>query len=411
MSTQPLHVAKPASHAPVSSAAALSAPAPANHVGLEQIAAQRSAARRPTDARDEDVVHVLRDDGSLDPATDPGLPKADVVALFEMMLRVRILDDRLVTLQRQGRIGFHIGSLGEEAAILGSAFALRDQDWIFPCYREFGAALWRGMPLQSYVDNMFGNANDTAKGRQMPDHYCYRKAKFTSISSPIGTQITQAVGFSWAAKMKKDDLVTLAYLGEGATSSNEFHNGMNFGGVFKTPTVFFCRNNGWAISVPTERQTASATFAEKGVAYGVPGVRVDGNDIFAVVKVTREAVARAARGDGPTLIEAMTYRLSGHSTSDDPKAYRPEPSLEPWRALDPLARLRQHLKLTYNWDESSEKQLEADLDARLKEAIKNAEATPAPSLESMFEDVFAQVPWHLREQRDELVRGPRAAKH
>ena len=204
---------------------------------------------------------MLRDDGSLDPASDPGLSKAEVVALFEMMLRTRILDDRLVTLQRQGRIGFHIGSLGEEAAILGSAFALRDQDWIFPCYREFGAALWRGMPLQRYVDNMFGNANDPAKGRQMPDHYCYRKAKFTSISSPIGTQIPQAVGFGWAAKMKKDDLVTVAYLGEGATSSNEFHNGMNFAGVFKTPTIFFCRNNGWAISVPTESQTASATFA------------------------------------------------------------------------------------------------------------------------------------------------------
>lgn len=409
MSTQPLHVANPASDAPA--APAPSASAPANQVGLEQIAANRSAARRPTDARDEDVVRVMRDDGSLDPATDPGLSKAEIVALFEMMLRVRILDDRLVTLQRQGRIGFHIGSLGEEAAILGSAFALRDQDWVFPCYREFGAALWRGMPLQSYVDNMFGNANDPAKGRQMPDHYCYRKAKFTSISSPIGTQITQAVGFSWAAKMKKDDLVTIAYLGEGATSSNEFHNGMNFGGVFKTPTIFFCRNNGWAISVPTERQTASATFAEKGIAYGIPGVRVDGNDIFAVVKVTRDAVARAARGDGATLIEALTYRLSGHSTSDDPKAYRPDPSLEPWRALDPLVRLRRYLKLAYNWDESSEKQLEADLDAKLKEAIKNAEATPAPSLESMFEDVFAEMPWHLREQRDELLRGPRAAKH
>src|SRR5262249_138744 len=152
------------------------------------------------------------------------------------------------------------------------------------------------------------------------DHYCWRKAKFTSVSSPIGTQITQAVGFAWAAKIKKDDLVTLAYLGEGATSSNEFHNGLNFGGVFKTPTVFFCRNNGWAITGPTERQTASATFAIKGEAYGIPGVRVDGNDLFAVVKVTREAVARAARGDGPTLIEAMTYRMSGHSTSDDPKA-------------------------------------------------------------------------------------------
>lgn len=418
MSTQPFPVAKPAAHAPATSSSlesgALesgpsSASAPVSQ--LEQIAGQRSAARRPADARDADVVRVLRDDGSLDPATDPGLSKDEAIALFEMMLRVRILDDRLVTLQRQGRIGFHIGSLGEEAAILGSAFALRKQDWIFPCYREFGAALWRGMPLQRYVDNMFGNANDPAKGRQMPDHYCFRQANFGSISSPIGTQITQAVGFSWAAKMKKDDLVAITYLGEGATSSNEFHNGMNFGGVFKTPTIFFCRNNGWAISVPTERQTASATFAEKGVAYGIPGVRVDGNDIFAVVRVTREAVARAARGEGGTLIEALTYRLSGHSTSDDPKAYRPDPTLEPWRALDPLVRMRQHLKLAYGWDEAAEKKLEADLDASLKDAIKAAEATSPPSLDSMFEDVFAELPWHLREQRDELVSGPRAAKH
>src|SRR5262249_35421674 len=232
------------------------------------------AARHPGDAMEGDVVRVLRDDGSLDPALDPRLTESEGIGLDRAMVRTRLLDDRLTALQRQGRIGFHIGSLGEEAAILGSAFALRVQDWIFPCYREFGAALWRGMPLQRYVDNMFGNSNDPAKGRQMPDHYCYRQAKFTSISSPIGTQITQAVGFRWAAKMKKAHPATIAYMGEGATSSNEFHNGLNFGGVFKTPTVFFCRNNGWAISVPTERQTASATFAEKGVAYGIPGVRV-----------------------------------------------------------------------------------------------------------------------------------------
>ncbi|MFO0556193.1 MAG: thiamine pyrophosphate-dependent enzyme, partial [Polyangiaceae bacterium] len=215
------------------------------------IAVGPAAARNPNDARADDVVRCMRDDNTLDPRTDPKLTSDEIVALYRAMVETRTLDDRLVTLQRQGRIGFHIGSLGEEATVLGSAFALRGQDWIFPCYREFGAALWRGMPLQRYVDNMFGNANDPARGRQMPDHYCYRRAKITSISSPIGTQITQAVGFSWAAKLKHDDVVSLVYFGEGATSSNEFHNGMNFAGVFKTPTVFLCRNNGWAISVPT----------------------------------------------------------------------------------------------------------------------------------------------------------------
>ncbi len=370
-----------------------------------------SVARHPSDALADDVVKVLQPDGSLDPRHDPKLTRDEVFALYGAMLRTRILDDRLVALQRQGRIGFHIGSLGEEAAILGSAFALRSQDWLFPCYREFGAALWRGMPLQRYVDNMFGNANDPALGRQMPDHYCFRAAKVTSVSSPIGTQIPQAVGFAWAAKMKKDDLVTIVYLGEGATSSNEFHNGMNFAGVFKTPTVFFCRNNGWAISVPTERQTASRTFAEKAVAYGMPGVRVDGNDLFAVVAVTREAIARAARGEGPTLIEALTYRLSGHSTSDDPKAYRPDGSVDPWRGLDPLPRLRLHLTKAYGYTEAQDKQIESELDAELRAAIKVSEATPAPTLESMFEGVFGELPWHLREQQAELLRGPRAKGH
>ncbi|NUP13959.1 MAG: thiamine pyrophosphate-dependent dehydrogenase E1 component subunit alpha [Polyangiaceae bacterium] len=382
-----------------------------NGVDTSTLAVGPAVARHPGDTKSADVVKCLRDDGSLDPRTDPNLSSEEVVALYEAMLRTRILDDRLVTLQRQGRIGFHIGSLGEEAAILGSAFAMRPQDWMFPCYREFGGALWRGMPLQRYVDNMFGNSNDPAKGRQMPDHYCYRKAKVTSISSPIGTQITQGVGFAWGAKIKHDDLVTMIYFGEGATSSNEFHNGMNFAGVFKTPAVFFCRNNGWAISVPTERQTASRTFAEKAVAYGMPGVRVDGNDLFAVIKVTREAVERAARGEGPTLIEAMTYRLSGHSTSDDPKAYRPDGTLDPWRAQDPLARLRKHLHKHHGWTEARDKDLEARVDAELREAVKIAEATPAPSLDSMFEEVFADLPWHLSEQKAELVNGPRAKGH
>jgi 2-oxoisovalerate dehydrogenase E1 component alpha subunit len=327
------------------------------------------------------------------------------------MVRTRVLDDRLTALQRQGRIGFHIGSLGEEAAILGSAWALRPSDWIFPCYREFGAALLRGMPLQRYLDNMFGNANDPAKGRQMPDHYCSKKAHVTSISSPIGTQITQAVGFAWGAKLRREDLVTLAYFGDGATSSSEFHNGLNFAGVFKAPCILFCRNNGWAISVPTERQTASHGFADKGIAYGVPGVRVDGNDLFAVVHVTREAIARASRGEGPTLIEALTYRISGHSTSDDPKAYRPEAWLEPWKRLDPVARVRRWLDRNGVWSDAKDQAVEAEVDAEVRAAVSVAEKTPGPSLESLFEDVFAERPWHLVEQSRALVAGPRPKKH
>jgi pyruvate dehydrogenase E1 component alpha subunit len=355
-----------------------------------------------------DVVRVLRDDGTLDPAHDPKLGDDEVVGLYRHMVTTRMLDERLVALQRQGRIGFHVGSLGEEAAILGSAFAMRRSDWIFPCYREFGAALMRGLPLQKFVDNMFGNANDTVLGRQMPDHYTCRAAGWGSISSPVGTQITQAVGFAWGAKIQQKDLAVLVYFGDGATSSSDFHSGMNFAGVFAIPVVFFCRNNGWAISVPVTRQTRTATFAEKAAAYGIAGVRVDGNDLFAVVSVTRTAVERGAAGLGPTLIEAITYRMGGHSTSDDPNRYRGTDQLKPWAERDPIERVRHYLSLRGLWSDGAEDEFAADLDRRFREAVAVAERTSPPPLESIFADVYENPPWHLVEQKNELVSGPRA---
>jgi 2-oxoisovalerate dehydrogenase E1 component alpha subunit len=358
----------------------------------------------------EDVVRVLHEDGSLDKAHDPGLTDAEVIGLYHHMVFTRLVDERLVALQRQGRIGFHIGSVGEEAAIIGSTFALRDVDWIFPCYREFGSALMRGLPLQRFVDNMFGNSNDTVLGRQMPDHYTCRERRWGSISSPVGTQITQAVGLAWAAKIRKDNIAALVYFGDGATSSAEFHNGMNFAGVFKTPAIFFCRNNGWAISVPVERQTASRTFAQKGIAYGIPGVRVDGNDVFAVVAVVRKAVERACRGEGATLIEALTYRMGGHSTSDDPNRYRANDALQPWMKRDPIERLRHYLESKNLYVERAEREFEAESARRFRDAVEIAEKTPPPPLASMFEDVYARPPWHLAEQRASLLAGPRAPK-
>jgi 2-oxoisovalerate dehydrogenase E1 component alpha subunit len=358
-----------------------------------------------------DVIRVLRDDGSLSPKLDPGLTDDEVLSIYRAMLETRFLDERLTALQRQGRIGFHVGSLGEEGAIIGSAFALRQKDWIFPCYREFGAALLRGLPFQRFIDNMFGNANDTVKGRQMPDHYTSRATHWLSISSPVGTQITQAVGFAWAGKLRKDEFVSLVYFGDGATSSTDFHSGMNFAGVFKAPCVFFCRNNGWAISVPTERQTASETFAVKGVAYGVPSVRVDGNDIFAVVRAVRDAVERGARGEGPTLIEALTYRMGGHSTSDDPNVYRKSDALEPWTDRDPIQRVRDYLAQRGAWSEEKDRDILASLDKRLKEAVDIAERTPKPAIETMFDDVYEKRPWHLEEQRKQLLEGPRPKDH
>ncbi|MBM4362974.1 MAG: thiamine pyrophosphate-dependent dehydrogenase E1 component subunit alpha [Deltaproteobacteria bacterium] len=367
--------------------------------------------RAPGERTPGEVLRVLRDDGKPEPALDPRIPDAESRELYRHMLETRLLDERLTALQRQGRIGFHVGSLGEEGAILGAAFALRPNDFIFPCYREFGAALLRGLDFQRFIDNMFGNANDTVKGRQMPDHYTSRATRWVSISSPVGTQITQAVGFAWAAKLRREDLASLVFFGDGATSSSDFHSGMNFAGVFKVPVVFLCRNNGWAISVPAERQTASESFAVKGRAYGVPSVRVDGNDVFAVVRAVREALARGSRGEGPTLIEAITYRMGGHSTSDDPNAYRGSDAVTAWAPRDPLARLRRYLELRGAWSEADERAALADVDRRLREAVEIAERTPKPPLESLFDDVYAKRPWHLEEQRAALLAGPRAPEH
>jgi 2-oxoisovalerate dehydrogenase E1 component alpha subunit len=358
----------------------------------------------------DEVIKVLNSDGSADPATDPGLSAEQAVALYKQMLLTRVLDERLVTLQRQGRIGFHIGSMGEEATVIGTAAALEGTDWLFPCYREFGALLLRGMPLQKYIDNMYGNANDAVKGRQMPDHYSGRPYRFGSVSSPIGTQITQAVGFAWAARLWGEKIAALVYFGEGATSSNEFHNGANFAGVYKTPTVLVCRNNGWAISVPAEKQTASQTFAQKAFAYGLIPMRVDGNDLLAVYKATRDALALAREGK-PVLMECLTHRLSGHSTSDDPARYRAQEEMAAERTQDPLPRYRKYLERLGLWTEEQQRSYVTQVDGELKAAVEIAEKTEAPSIESMFEDVYGEMPWHLKEQLAECLQAPRAAGH
>lgn len=355
-----------------------------------------------------DVVRVLGDDGSIDEQHDPRLSVDELLHVYRHMVQTRILDERFIVLQRQGRIGFHVGSLGEEASIIGAAFALRKDDWIFPCYREFGAALMRGLPLQKLIDNCFGNANDTVKGRQMPHHYTSRSIGWASVSSPVGTQITQAVGFAWAAKLNREDRVDLVYFGDGATSSVDFHSGMNFAGVFRIPCVFLCRNNGWAISTPASQQTASRTFAEKGHSYGVPGIRVDGNDVLAVIGVTKRAVARAAAGLGPTLIEAVTYRMGGHSTSDDPNRYRGAQDMEPWRQLDPIGRFKDFLVARGHWDMEREQELVSDIERNFRDAVASAETVGPPELQSMFDDVYEKLPWHLVEQRAQLLAGPRA---
>lgn len=350
----------------------------------------------------DEMLRVIRDDGHADPATDPKLSKDGVLTLYRYMLLERVLDGRMLSLQRQGRIGFYGPSVGQEAAIVGAAFAMESRDWIIPQYREPGAALLRGMPLAQLVAQLFGNEQDPIKGRQMPCHYAYRQGNFMSIASTVGTQIPHAVGIAWAAKIRKDPIACLVFFGDGGTSTADFHVGMNFAGVFKAPVVFLCNNNQWAISLPVRRQTATQTLAEKAVAYGFDGVRVDGMDALAVVSAVRDAQRKARAGGGPTLVEALTYRLGPHSSSDDPTRYRDEKEVEPWRRRDPIDILRNHLVVRGLWDMNADKKLHQELDDAITEAVHAVEGSPPPPIGALFSDVYAEMPWHLREQFEDL---------
>jgi pyruvate dehydrogenase E1 component alpha subunit len=327
-----------------------------------------------------------------------------LLEVYRAMSLIRVLDERMMTLQRQGRIGFYGACTGQEAACIGSAYALRKTDWIFPALREGAAMLLRGFALVPYISQVFGNSGDVTKGRQMPSHQAARAVNQVSWSSCIGTQLPQAVGAAWAAKIRKHDTVVMAYLGDGATSSADFHVAMNFAGVFKAPVVFVCQNNHWSISVPTDRQTASETIAVKAKAYGFPGVKVDGNDVEAVFAAANEAVARARSGQGPTLIEAETYRIGAHSSSDDPTRYRDPREVEAWKARDPLDRARARLLGAELWDTRREEALRAELLTQVNAAIEAAEKLPPPALETLFADVYSDPPWNLAEQREELLR-------
>ncbi len=344
---------------------------------------------------------VAEDGTAVGDAPAIALEDVEVLRLYRWMVLNRALDERMVSLQRQGRIGFYIGSIGEEATVIGAAAAMEEHDWLFPCYREHGAALLRGMPLMTFLCELFGNAGDIMKGRQMPCHEAWRPGRFASISSPISTQISHAVGAAWAARIKGDDMVALTWFGEGGTSAADFHTGLNFAAVRRIPVVFVCRNNGWAISVPRERQTRSETIAQKAIAYGMRGERVDGNDLLAVHAAVRQARARAAAGEGPTLLECVTYRLGGHSTSDDPRAYRPAELVAPWKEKEPILRMRRYLERRGALDEAADARLREEVRGEIQRALAEAEAFPAkPPLDTMFEHVYAEP---LRQQREQLV--------
>jgi 2-oxoisovalerate dehydrogenase E1 component alpha subunit len=355
----------------------------------------------------EDLRRVLDDDGNVLKGVEaPTVPDAELKAMYRTMLHVRVMDERMLRLQRQGRLGFYMTSTGEEATHLAVG-ALRGSDWIFPSYREPGAAFYRGYSSKEYICQLYGNEQDPVKGRQMPVHHAVARIHYVSISSPVGTQIPQAAGAAQAAKIMGKDDCAIVYFGEGATSTGEFHVGMNFAGVWKSPCIFFCRNNGWAISTPGAKQTAAKTIAVKALAYGMPGVRVDGNDLLAIIQVTREAAARARKGEGPTLIEALTYRRGAHSSSDDPSAYRDPNEPKQWEANDPIERFRRYLAKKGLWTETWQKELDAAIDAEITKAHDEAQALGTPAVETLFDDVFEQPTWNLIEQKDWLMRQAR----
>ncbi len=348
------------------------------------------------------MERVLATDGTL-VAEDPALSPERLRELLEHMLRVRCVDERMLKLQRAGRVGFVGTAKGLEATLIGSAAALGGRDWLWSGLREGGAALMRGLPLAEYVAQMYCNANDTAKGRQMCNHFQHKGSHYPSWSSCIGTQIPHGVGAAFATKQRGEDAVHGIYFGDGATSSNGFHSGMNFAGVWNVPAVFVCVDNGWAISVPSSAQTASESYADKGVAYGVPGTEVDGNDVLACLGAMGAAVERARAGEGPSLLVLRTYRMLGHSSSDDPSKYRDDAEVSAWAARDPIERFERFLVARGVLAEGERASLEAELLAEIDAVIHEQEAAPPMPLKTLVEDVYAEVPRHLRRQYNAFI--------
>jgi pyruvate dehydrogenase E1 component alpha subunit len=355
------------------------------------------------------LFQLLREDGApIDEGALAGLDRALARRMFEGMLRVRVVDARMMALQRQGRIGFYGEAVGQEAAVIGSAAASRPEDWIVPALREAGVGLYRGMTLDSYIAQIFGNAEDPTKGRQLPCHPCDRARHYVVMSSCVSTQIPHAVGIAMAMKIAGDRKVCFGFMGDGGTSAGDFHVALNFAGVTRAPCVLICQNNQWAISTPGQLQTASPTIAIKGIGYGVEAIRADGNDVLAVYHAVSYAADKARRGDGPTFVELLTYRVSAHSSSDDPSRYRDEKVTELWRSQrDPIRRFEAYLARRGWLAEGERAELAERLEAEVREVIARQEVVGPPALETLIEDVYEQPTPRLREQLAELAAAPR----
>lgn len=330
------------------------------------------------------------------------LSAEDLRKMYTTMVRTRKMDEKFVLLQRQGRIGFYLACLGQEATHIGAAYAMEEDDWFFPHYRDQGIPLLKGITMEAMAHQCFGNAKDNTKGRQMPVHYSFRDINYYSISSPLGVQIIQAAGAAYAQKQRGTKEVSMVFFGDGTSSEGDFHAGMNFAAVTKAPCIFMLENNQWAISVPTSKQSGNTNFVDKAIGYGMPGVQVDGNDVLACYQVAKEAIDRARRGEGPTLIEAVTYRRSAHSTSDDPSRYVPDEELAKWVKKDPVDRFEKYLLKNDIIDKDFIAKTATDAEAEVSASIKAAEAEQQPDADTMFDDVFAELPAHLIEQRDQM---------
>ena len=338
-------------------------------------------------------VKILDEDGSCDDLLKPSLTNDQIKEIFELMILSRTFDDMAVKLQREGRIGTYASAKGQEAAQVGSAYSLGRDDWMFPAFRENAAYIARGMPIELLFEYWGGDE----RGNRIPEG-----VNAFTIAIPVATQIPHAVGFAWGVKLKGEKKAVLVYLGDGATSEGDFHEGMNFAGVFKLPIVLVCENNQWAVSVPRTRQCAAETLAQKAFGYGFDGVQVDGNDVFAVYKATKEALEKAYRGDGPTFIECVTYRVSDHTTSDDASKYRDPKELDYWIGKDPIDRLRKYLRRLGIWSEEYEKKIQTEAAEKVRNAVEKAETIQPLSPADIFTSTYNEMPPRLREELESL---------
>ena len=349
------------------------------------------------------ILKILQADGTtFENAVLPVIDQALATKIYDTCVFTRVLDERMLAAQRQGRISFYMTCTGEEAAVVGSVAALEQDDVILAQYREHAAIRYRGFTTEQFMNQMFSNEKDLGKGRQMPIHYGCEALNYQTISSPLATQIPQATGVGYSLKMQGKRNVAICYFGEGAASEGDFHAGLNMAAVLNSPTIFFCRNNGYAISTPTNEQFAGNGIASRGVGYGMHTIRVDGNDMLAVLAATQQARAYALEHNKPVLIEAMTYRLGAHSSSDDPSGYRSKDEEAKWQQHDPVKRFKLWL-INKGWlAETDDSALYEKYREEVLAAVKVAEKLPVPRIEEIIEDVLDEPTPRLKQQLSEL---------